>query len=272
MFRKVKDYFFRGIAVLLPTILTIWVFVQCYRFVQDNVSAEVSRALVKVVVTVTKEYPHPTADEIRDYAVSQNESLTADPQKLELAVKEEKIIDGARIEKAKRYWVHGPGQIAGFILAIIAVIFVGAILASVVGRALWRRLELFLLKLPLVKKVYPYIKQITDFMFTKNKLTFTRVAAIEYPRKGLWSVALVTGDGLQALKNANERELVTVFIPSSPTPFTGYVITVPKEDVMLLDMSIEEALRFTVSGGVITPSEHEKFEKQKELEDKKQNK
>ena len=270
MFRKVKDYFFRGIAVLLPTILTIWVFAQCYRFVQDNVSAEVNRALVKVIVTVTKEYPYPTADEIRDYAVSQNESLTADAQKLELAVTDEEVIDGARIDKAEEYWVDGHGQVAGFIIAIIAVVFVGAILASVVGRALWRRMELFLLKLPLVKKVYPYIKQITDFMLTKNKLTFTRVAAIEYPRKDLWSIALVTGDGLKLLRKACDRELVTVFIPSSPTPFTGYVITVPKEDVRLLDMSIEEALRFTISGGVITPTEHKKFEQQKEIEDKKE--
>ena len=85
------------------------------------------------------------------------------------------------------------------------------------------------------------------------KVSFNRVVAVEYPRKGLWSVGLVTGNTMQTIQREAEGSCLTVFIPSSPTPFTGYVITVPEKDTIDLSVTIEEALRFTVSGGVIVP-------------------
>jgi uncharacterized membrane protein len=100
------------------------------------------------------------------------------------------------------------------------------------------------------------VKQVTDFIFAGNdddKLKFNRVVAVEYPRKGLWSVGLVTGDTMQLIQDRAGQSCVTVFVPSSPTPFTGYVITVPKQDTIDLGITIEEALRFAISGGVIVP-------------------
>jgi len=104
-------------------------------------------------------------------------------------------------------------------------------------------------------QVYPYIKQITDFLFTEQekKDLFSRVVAVEYPRKGIWSMGLVTGSGLKKIVDNAEKEFVTILIPTSPTPFTGFVIMVPKEDTIDLDITIEQALRFAVSGGVIAP-------------------
>lgn len=266
--KNIRDYFFRGIAALLPTILTIWLFVQCYKFVQTNISLEINRGIVRILVLSTESYPYPTDEEIRLYAVSKDESLRMDEKALGEAVLEKKYIDGARINKAEKYWVYGGGQIAGFLAAILGVIFFGALLASVLGRAIWRRLERFLLALPLIKKVYPYIKQITDFFLTQNKLQFTRVAAVQYPRQGIWTIALVTGESLKSLaKQSPDRKLVTLFIPSSPTPFTGYVITVPADEIVSVDMTIEEALRFIISGGVITPSQQKKYEESKSTQD-----
>ncbi len=259
MFKNFKDYFFKGIAVLLPTILTIWIFVQSYRFIQDNVSAAINRAVVVVLVNGTNSYPNPSEEEIRLYAINQN----VDRNELDEAVNQQKYVYGARIEKAEDYWVHGPGQITGFLIALVGVFFFGAFLASFVGKALWRRFEHFLLKTPLLRKVYPYIKQITDFFLTQNKLSFTKVAAVEYPRKGIWSIVLVTGEGLGSVSMKQDREYITVFVPSSPTPFTGYVVMVAKEDVLFLDISIEEALRYTISGGVITPTQHKIYEQNK---------
>ena len=115
------------------------------------------------------------------------------------------------------------------------------------------------MKTPFLRQIYPYIKQITDFMLTRKKLSFNKVVAIQYPRKGVWSVAMVTGTGLRKVVGSGEKEFLTVFVPTSPTPFTGYVIMTPKDETMELDMTIEEALRFTISGGVITPAEHEAF-------------
>lgn len=263
LLKKTKDYFFRGIAVLLPTILTIWIFVQCYGFVQNNISASINRGIVQILIFFTDEYPFPSEEQIRSYVLSQDNSLSIDPVKLDLAVNDERYIKAVRVQLAEKYWVDGPGQIAGFLTAIVAVLFFGAFVASVVGRAIWKKIEHLLLKTPLLRNVYPYIKQTTDFFLTQNKLEFTRVATIEYPRKGLWTLVLVTGAGLSAISKNQDKEFLTVFVPSSPTPFTGYVVTVPKDEVMMLDMSIEDAIRFVMSGGVITPTQQKLYEQKK---------
>jgi uncharacterized membrane protein len=116
-------------------------------------------------------------------------------------------------------------------------------------------IEKFIMNTPFLKQVYPYVKQITDFLLTQEeqKKMFSRVVAVEYPRNGIWSMGLVTGSGLKKIIDNMEKEFLTVLIPTSPTPFTGFVIMVPKEQVIDLDMTIEEALRFAVSAGVIAP-------------------
>ena len=108
---------------------------------------------------------------------------------------------------------------------------------------------------PLLKQVYPYIKQVTDFFLTQGekKKMFSRVVAVEYPRKGIWSIGLVTGKGLKKVIDKEEKELLSVFIANTPTPVTGFVIMVPNDEVIDLDMPIEEAFKFIVSAGVITP-------------------
>lgn len=219
--KNFRGYFFRGVAALLPTILTIWIFVQCYIFIQDKISIHINRGLVRLILLFTDRW---------DY-----EFLTS-------------------------FWVKGQGKITGFFIAIIGVCFVGAFLASVMGHTIWHYIEKTLMKVPLIRQVYPYIKQVTDFLLTKKGLEFSSVVAFEYPRKGVWSVGLVTGKGVKKVAEAVQSEMLTVFVPTSPTPFTGYVIMVPKADTIELDMSIEEAVRFVVSAGVIAPAEQRPFE------------
>jgi uncharacterized membrane protein len=127
--------------------------------------------------------------------------------------------------------------------------------ASVLGRGIWEYIERLMANIPLLKQIYPYIKQMTDFFFKQEetKKIFSRVVAVEYPRKGIWSVGYVTGSGIKKFAEGQNREFVTVLIPTAPTPFGGFLIFVPKEEVVDLDMSIEEALRFIISAGVITP-------------------
>jgi uncharacterized membrane protein len=159
------------------------------------------------------------------------------------------------------FWVDGWGSIAGFLIALVAVCIVGALLASVVGRTLWRMTERSIMNTPLLRRVYPYVKQITDFILTQEeqKKLFSRVVAVEYPRKGIWSIGFVTGSGIEKVVNSVKKEFLTVLIPTSPTPFTGFVITVPKKHTIDLDMTVEEALRFIVSGGVITPENEQEM-------------
>jgi uncharacterized membrane protein len=224
---RLKSYFFRGLAVLLPTILTIGIFVWGYQFIQGKIGIHINRGLVRLTMfSKGLEWDDPANEAIK--------------------------------QVWRNFWIDGWGSIAGFLIALIAVCVVGAILASVVGRTLWRMVEKFIMNTPVLSKVYPYVKQVTDFLFAqeeKERVAFSRVVAVEYPRQGIWSVGFVTGSGLEKVVDDVKKEFLTVFIPTSPTPFTGFVIMAPKEHTIDLDMTVEEAFRFTVSGGVITPGQ-----------------
>ncbi|MDD5134154.1 MAG: DUF502 domain-containing protein [Phycisphaerae bacterium] len=249
-----KTYFFRGLAALLPTILTVWVFVQFYFFIQQNVSSHINRGMVRILVYSTPHYPHVTQDDLSGYVKKNFPFVSDEPQMFEEKINDLAVKRAARIEKAEEFWVQGKGQIAGFLIAFILIVFVGAFLASFAGKTIWRIFERAFMKAPVVKKIYPHIKQVTDFFLSKQKLAFNGVVAVEYPRKGTWSVAMVTGTGLKRISDTQNKEFLTLFVPTSPTPFTGYVIMVPKDEVIEMGMSVEEALRFTISGGVISPS------------------
>ena len=216
---RFKSYFLRGLAVLLPTIVTIGIFVLGYRFIQDNFGRHIAFGLNWVIKTIV------------------GEAFVA------------KHLNGRAMGVAL--------SAAGLLVALFIVFMVGALLASVVGRSLWRMVEKFIMNTPFLRQVYPYVKQITDFFLTREekKNLFSRVVAVEYPRKGIWSVGFVTGSGLEKVVNNVRKEFLTILIPTSPTPFTGFVIMVPKKQTIDLDMTIEEALRFTVSGGVIAPGQ-----------------
>jgi uncharacterized membrane protein len=220
--RRFKSYFLRGLAVLLPTILTIWICVWIYTFIRANISIHVSRALVRLILFA---------------------------QGKELLFGGEEALNKILVEGAA-------GSVIGFLIALIIVCIVGALLASVVGRAVWRIIEEFIMNTPVLRRVYPYVKQITDFVFTPEEQAklFSRVVALEYPRKGIWSIGFVTGSGLRKVVENENKEFLTILIPNSPTPVTGYVIVVPKEQTIALDMTIEEAFRFTISAGVIVPN------------------
>lgn len=216
---KIKNYFFRGLAIVLPTILTIWIFIWGYNFIQNNISNHINKGLVLLMYKIPFVFPSWT-----------KESLEA-------------------------FWIEGWGSIAGFIIALVVVVLAGFIFASVIGRALWKLIEGFIMNTPLLRRVYPYVKQVTDFLLTpeEQKKFFSRVVAVEYPRRGIWSIGFVTGSGLKEVTENQKKEFLTILIPNSPMPVTGYVIVVPKEDTIPIDMTIEEAFRFAVSAGVIAP-------------------
>ena len=160
----------------------------------------------------------------------------------------------ARLARKER---GGPlGDLAALLailLAVLAVYVAGRLLGGFLGRRVQRRIEDVITTVPIFKQVYPYVKQVVDFIFSDDKpIKFNRVVVVQYPRPGIWSVGLVTGSTMKSIQDES-GDAVTIFIPSSPTPFTGYTITVPKTDVRELPISIDEALRFTISGGVLVP-------------------
>ena len=87
------------------------------------------------------------------------------------------------------------------------------------------------------------------------------MVAVEYPRKGAWTIGMVTGSGLKEISKTLKKEYLTVLVPTSPTPFTGFITIVPKEEVIELSITVEDAIRFIVSGGVISPAAFESYKK-----------
>lgn len=140
-----------------------------------------------------------------------------------------------------------------FPVAIILVLLVGFILATFIGRKIYVFLENSLRRIPVINTIYSFVKQVFDFFLQKKDITYNRVVAVQYPRKGIYSLGFVTGNGIRDIHEFKNEELVTVFVPSSPTPVTGYTIILPRKDVIPVGMNIEETFRFAISAGVIPP-------------------
>lgn len=139
-------------------------------------------------------------------------------------------------------------------LFLLVLYLLGKFLAAGIGRFFWTQLERVIMRLPLVRNLYMSVKQVTDFMFSEQELEYTRVVAVEYPRKGIWSLAFVTGEGLTDVTCAANEPTLTALVPTSPMPFTGFTIIVKKSEAVDLDLTMEQALQFLVSCGVVSNS------------------
>lgn len=141
---------------------------------------------------------------------------------------------------------------------LITILLIGLWFSGFVGRRIYKTFERALEKVPIVKAIYPHIKQITEFFFGEGKqIEFQGVVAIEYPRAGLYSLGFLTGSTSKTLNKASGNELISVFIPSSPMPVTGYTIFVAAAEIVNLDLTVDEALRTIISGGVLLPAQEQ---------------
>lgn len=276
-----RRFFVRGLGALVPTLLTFAILIWAYHFVNNYVGVYITKGLLNLCAFIRDE-PAPwllAPDSLLENALEYGEPLDQwndEGQRLTveyslirnyllLEERAASIPGSVRLgvlEKARRAKSHAVWQVAfakyklhllGFVIAIIVVYFVGLFLSGFMGRAAWRGTERLLYRMPLIRAVYPNVKQITDFLFSERRVEFSGVVAVQYPRRGIWSVGLNTGGPMAHIQRRVPGDMVTVFIPSSPTPFTGYVITVQREDVIELAITIDEALRFVISGGVIKP-------------------
>jgi len=245
-----KRFFIRGLVTLLPTVLTIVLLVKCYEFIQDNISEHITRGVAYVTVYAAEDYPSISKEEIAGYL--QEKGLP--PEKAADA----KVLREIRFIKLAHRWNHGPRAIVGFVLAIILIYIAGRLLGSYLGHKLWRFFEQLVQQIPGFKQIYPHIKQVTEYLFGEHKIPFSRVVAIPYPREGIYSLGFVTGTGFRSVAENAGQKFLTVFVPSVPTPFTGFVVYVKESEVIDLPVSIEEALRFMISGGVLIP-DHQQF-------------
>ncbi len=138
-------------------------------------------------------------------------------------------------------------------LFLLVLYLLGKFLAAGIGRFFWNQLERLIHRLPLVSNVYSSIKQVTDFLFSEPEMQYTRVVAIEYPRKGIWTLGFVTGEPMHDIQNATDEPVVSAFVPHSPMPFTGFAVTVKKSETIDLNITVDQAIQFVVSCGVVIP-------------------
>ena len=140
----------------------------------------------------------------------------------------------------------------GLVLTVLVILAVGAFSVHVFGRVVVRMLETAFLRLPFVRKIYPALKQLAQFLFSNEsgQRVFRRVVLVEFPRPGAYAIAFVTNEGRSAVTGTSTN-LLTLLVPSPPSPFSGPIIFVPEEHVVPLELSVEDALKLVVSGGVV---------------------
>ncbi|MCK4627166.1 MAG: DUF502 domain-containing protein [Phycisphaerae bacterium] len=227
-FRKdFRRFFVRGLAAVLPAVLTVAILVWLFTLIQKYIGRHINAAAQWTAVQFSCFIEHTPLK----WIMSDNEW-----------------------DEIKATWDEYYLGWIGFLLAFVAIYVFGRFVASFIGRGLWATIEHTLGRAPVIKRIYPSAKQVTDFLLTERKAEYSHVVAVEYPRKGIWSLGLMTGKGMRTVNEKVGSDMLTIFIPSSPTPVTGYTIMARRDETIDLPLSIDEALRFTVSGGVLVPA------------------
>ncbi len=141
----------------------------------------------------------------------------------------------------------------GVLLSFMVVIVTGLLAANLFGRKLVKLWEGLLSHVPLVRSVYSGAKQLAETMFSDSGESFRKVLLVEFPRRGLWTLAFLTGTDQGEVQNKTGHDVINVYIPTTPNPTGGYFVMVPKEDVQELDMSVDDGLKMLMSMGAVVP-------------------
>jgi len=142
----------------------------------------------------------------------------------------------------------------GLLTALFLITMIGFLTANLVGRSILGFGESLLDRMPLVRSLYKGLKQIFQTVLAEQSGSFKQAALIEYPRRGLWSIVFIATDTKgEVNKRLPESESISVFLPTTPNPTSGFLLFVPRKDVIILDMSVEEAAKMVISAGLVSP-------------------
>lgn len=141
----------------------------------------------------------------------------------------------------------------GVVMFLIFTILVGWIAKGLIGRSLIRTSESIVLSIPGVRSLYSGLKQITETVLAQGKNSFEKACLVEYPRKGIWAIAFISTDAKGEIADTHEKHMVSVFLPTTPNPTSGFLLFLPREDVIVLEMSVEDAAKLIISAGLVYP-------------------
>ena len=149
--------------------------------------------------------------------------------------------------------IHIPGL--GLILVVILVFVVGLLTRNIIGRKIVHLGENIVDRIPLVRVLYTGVKQLLEPLFLQKTNGFKRVALIEYPRRGVHVIGFITGESKGEVQNKTSKDMMNVFVPTTPNPTSGFYILIPEDEVVYLNMSVEDAFKLIISGGIVSPPE-----------------
>lgn len=162
-----------------------------------------------------------------------------------------------------QYWGF-PGF--GLIAVMVGLTLIGMVTAGFVGRILVKVYDIILQRMPVLSGIYSAVKQIFETMLAQKANAFREVALIEYPRKGIWTMAFITGTTAGEIGEVFAADdMVNVFVPTTPNPTSGFLLFLPRRDVRVLDMNVEEGLKMVISTGILVPQHRKALEDQPEL-------
>jgi uncharacterized membrane protein len=150
-------------------------------------------------------------------------------------------------------WWGAPLPYFGVVLTIVLILLTGILTANLVGRKVVGGWESLLDRIPFVRSIYSASKNFAEIVFSDSEVAFSKVLMVEYPRKGIYTLTFQTATEVGEIQARTGEEVVACFVPSTPNPTTGYIIMVPRKEVIELDMTVEEAIKFVMSLGVVVP-------------------
>jgi len=157
----------------------------------------------------------------------------------------------AQLQPLAMFGMRVPGL--GAILTVVVIFLTGVLTRNFVGQTLVKVWEAFLERIPIVRSIYSSVKQVSDTVLSPNGQAFRKALLVQYPRQGSWTVAFQTGAPADEVTSAVGQELMSIYVPTTPNPTSGFFLMVPRSEVIELRMSVDDALKYVVSMGVVVP-------------------
>ncbi len=281
--RPFRTAVLRGLGVVAPPLLTLVILLWVIRTVDYYVLEPVTEQTRNVLAwSLSKSYsqlpdahPGPAPDSVMSHGDAYQR--LPDGQYVPLDVYTDVIKSpgpaGMPVtpQDVYRRWVELKFLQPWIVVPVFVVLFVllmyllGSLFAAGLGRVFWGWGERIVDRLPVIRAVYNSAKQVTNYVFRDRELEFTRVVAVEYPSRGIWSLAFVTNESLADVQAASGEPMLTILVPTSPMPVSGYTMLVAKNEVLDLDLTVEQAVEYIVSCGVVLPPQQLESRVEQEL-------
>jgi len=227
-----KRTFFTGLAALFPVLITLFLLIWLYGLIDRTIGTWANDGCRAVVV--------------RNPGLFETVFPGAPPE----AATDLKAREAYAAEHFAKFRLVGLSL--GILAVLVFVYLAGFFVRSYVGRRIIRMVDRFFERFPVVKAIYPHARQVADILFGgRDRVRFRHVVAVQYPRRGVYTIGFLTGKGPKSIEDRAGQEFVTVFLPNSPTPLTGFVVVVPRHEVTDLNISVEQAFRFCMTAGMV---------------------